>query len=110
MPDALVFTSPAAGGIMSRRRTKAASIALLGLVASAACSDRSAVTRAAVTPRVAPSLDQAMEEARLSDHPVDRYVAIGTSISMGVASDGVVASSQGSAWPSQLAQLIGKSF
>lgn len=33
-----------------------------------------------------------------------RYVAIGTSVSMGWASDGVIASSQGMAWPLQLAR------
>ena len=34
-----------------------------------------------------------------------RYVAIGTSISMGVASDGVYAASQLASWPAQLARL-----
>ena len=37
-----------------------------------------------------------------------RYVAIGTSISMGWASDGVLAESQRSSWPVQLAQLGGR--
>src|SRR5690349_13192415 len=37
-----------------------------------------------------------------------RYVAMGTSISMGVASDGVVASSQEDSWPAQLARLGGR--
>jgi hypothetical protein len=95
---------------MLRRRTKAGSVALLGMLALVACTDRPTATSATVKPRVAPSLDEAMDEARLAGQPFDRYVAIGTSISMGVASDGVVASSQGSAWPAQLAQLAGKSF
>jgi len=95
---------------MLRRRTQAVSVSLLGILALAACSDRPIVTSAAAKPRVAPSLDEAMDEARMGGRPVDRYVAIGTSISMGVASDGVVATSQGSAWTAQLAQLAGKSF
>src|SRR5690242_7712281 len=37
-----------------------------------------------------------------------RYVAMGTSISMGVASDGVVQSSQRSSWPAQLALMAGR--
>jgi len=34
-----------------------------------------------------------------------RYVAIGTSLSMGVASDGAIAASQEQSWPAQLARL-----
>ena len=34
-----------------------------------------------------------------------RYVAMGTSISAGVASDGLIAASQQDAWPAQLARL-----
>jgi hypothetical protein len=37
-----------------------------------------------------------------------RYVAMGTSISMGVASDGVVASTQENSWPAQLARMAGR--
>jgi hypothetical protein len=56
-------------------------------------------------------LDEAIAEARFPGRGiVDRYVAVGTSISMGVAGDGVVASSQTTAWPAQLARLLGKSF
>lgn len=39
-----------------------------------------------------------------------RYVAMGTSITMGFASDGVVASSQQSSWPQLLANDVGASF
>lgn len=94
---------------MSRRRTHAVSIVVMGMLTLVACSDRPTVT-AAAKPRVAPTLDEAMDAARMAGYSVDRYVAIGTSISMGVASDGVVATSQGSAWPAQLAQLAGKPF
>jgi len=41
---------------------------------------------------------------------MSNYVAIGTSVSMGVASDGVVQSSQESAWPALLAAAVGASF
>jgi hypothetical protein len=42
--------------------------------------------------------------------PFDRYAAMGTSISMGTASDGLVAASQAESWPAQLARLAGASF
>ena len=37
-----------------------------------------------------------------------RYVAIGTSVSMGWASDGAIAASQEQAWPLQLARRAGR--
>lgn len=37
-----------------------------------------------------------------------RYVAIGTSISMGVQGDGVIAASQETSWPAQLARMAGR--
>jgi hypothetical protein len=37
-----------------------------------------------------------------------RYVAIGTSISMGWASDGVIAATQETSWPAQLAAMAGR--
>ena len=94
---------------MLRRRTRTASAIMFGTLALVACNERSTVSPAPMS-RVAPSLNEAMAEARIDGRSVDRYVAIGTSISMGVASDGVVASSQEAAWPAQLAQLAGKSF
>jgi hypothetical protein len=42
--------------------------------------------------------------------PLERYSAMGTSISMGTASDGVYAASQAESWPAQLARLAGVSF
>jgi hypothetical protein len=70
------------------------------LVFGAGCSD-------SLTPPVAPAndADLAASEGR---GVFQRYVAIGTSISMGWASDGVLASSQRSSWPVQLAQLGGR--
>jgi hypothetical protein len=37
-----------------------------------------------------------------------RYVAIGTSVSMGVMGDGTIASSQEQAWPAQLSRMAGR--
>src|SRR4051812_21273106 len=70
--------------------------ALLCLAAVAACSgDRPPLT---ATERASARLDEGRGEFQ-------RYVAIGTSISMGVASDGVNEGSQAQAWPAQLARL-----
>jgi lysophospholipase L1-like esterase len=40
----------------------------------------------------------------------DRYVAIGTSVSMGTQSDGVIYYTQVTSWPSQLARAAGRNF
>lgn len=76
---------------------------LAGLVtialAASACSDSVAPVTAGRTPLPHAS------EGRGVFH---RYVAIGTSISMGFASDGVVAADQASSWPAQLAALAGR--
>jgi lysophospholipase L1-like esterase len=47
-------------------------------------------------------------EAAAARGDFDRYVAIGTSVSEGWASDGVVAPSQLTSWPSQLGRLGGR--
>lgn len=45
------------------------------------------------------------------EHPrIGTYVAMGTSLSMGVMSNGVVASDQAESWPAQLAELAGVPF
>ena len=41
---------------------------------------------------------------------MNRYVAMGSSLSMGVASDGVVGSGQQASWPAQLAADVGAAF
>ena len=71
---------------------------LFGLFAASACSDASGPVSPALLTRV---------DARGSDGrgAFQRYVAIGTSVSMGWASDGVLAASQEEAWPAQLARL-----
>src|SRR5690348_9709629 len=94
--------SSCSGGIMLARLSRRAvvrSFACL-LVFGAGCSD-------SLTPPVsaATDADQFASEGRGVLH---RYVAIGTSISMGWASDGVLASSQRASWPVQLAQLGGR--
>lgn len=69
---------------------------ILSLVAISACTgDQTPLTA------VAPSL-MGLDEGR---GEFQRYVALGTSISMGVISDGVNESSQRDAWPAQLSRL-----
>lgn len=78
------------------RHTNAFALGLAAL-ALAACSD--AVATAPPVP----------ESGRLESSEgrgyFQRYVALGTSVSAGVASDGLVAASQQQAWPAQLARL-----
>ncbi|MFL5581721.1 MAG: SGNH/GDSL hydrolase family protein [Gemmatimonadaceae bacterium] len=72
--------------------------AVLGLVAVmlGACTDGTAPTAAAGAPRLS------SDEGRGDFH---RYVALGTSISMGWASNGVYFGTQQTAWPVQLAAM-----
>jgi lysophospholipase L1-like esterase len=81
---------------------RSSSRAVLGasLVALAACSDSPVAPSPAGTPSVA-----SLSAGRGA---FQRYVAIGTSISMGVASDGAVAASQEQSWPAQLARMAGR--
>ena len=65
-----------------------------------ACSDRSTQLTA---PRS--SNEIVAEEVSEGIGVFQRYVAIGTSISMGVQSDGVYAATQETSWPAQLARL-----
>ena len=71
----------------------------------AACSDQSA------EPLTAPSATRiATADGFAGIGVFQRYVAIGTSISMGVSSDGVLAASQQTSFPAQLAHLAGRPF
>ncbi len=70
----------------------------LFVVALAACADDTSAPR---TP-VSPDLNLGVESRGL----MRRYVAIGTSISMGWQSDGLVESDQRAAWPTQLAATV----
>lgn len=77
----------------------------LALVALAACSDGATrpVRGSEIRPDEAP-LDIAAAGV------FQRYVAIGTSVSMGWRSDGVLAAMQDSSWPAQLSRMGGRSL
>lgn len=75
-------------------------LGVLSLLAFSACTDRVGPTEAIMSPGA--TTIKKLDEGRGEFH---RYVAIGTSISMGVASDGVHEGSQQSSWPAQLARL-----
>jgi lysophospholipase L1-like esterase len=75
--------------------------AALAAVALAACADDSLAPTQARRP-----IEQAAPELVSEGEGVfQRYVAIGTSISMGVQGDGVYAATQQTSWPAQLARL-----
>ena len=74
---------------------------VVAVVALAACSaDTLAPTEAR-----RPASDVAPELLSEGEGVFQRYVAIGTSISMGVQGDGVYAATQQTSWPAQLARL-----
>jgi lysophospholipase L1-like esterase len=75
--------------------------AVIAVVALAACGDESLAPTEARQPLQQPSPELISEGEGL----FQRYVAIGTSISMGVQSDGVYAATQQTSWPAQLARL-----
>lgn len=78
------------------------------LIAVAACSDTVAPVR---TPRTALSAAGAADRDRSEGRGVfNRYVAIGTSLSMGWQSDGVIAATQETSWPEQLAEMAHRSI
>jgi hypothetical protein len=75
----------------------------LCLVLVAACADHATgPTSTSMRQQPAPRFD---EQAR-----VGTYVAMGTSLSMGVTSNGVAATDQAHSWPAQLAALAGVPF
>ena len=68
-----------------------------------ACSDATAPDRSrSISPVASTELDRSEGRGIFQ-----RYVAIGTSISMGWQSDGVIASTQETSWPAQLAATVG---
>jgi lysophospholipase L1-like esterase len=71
------------------------------VVSLSACSDRSASLVAPENPSELAAEGHGSEGLGV----FHRYVAIGTSISMGVQSDGVYAATQETSWPAQLARL-----
>ena len=83
-------------------------VASLFAISATACSDTIAPSRnaaTALTPGKAASLDES--EGR---GVFNRYVAIGTSLSMGWQSDGVIAATQETSWPAQLAGMAHRSI
>ena len=83
------------------RSTSHALLVGAATLALAACADSNPVS---------PSLSGTPSTASLSEGhgAFQRYVAIGTSISMGNQSDGTTAESQSSSWPAQLARMAGR--
>lgn len=81
------------------RSIRSTRLAFLSLLAVAACSDRGDPTAPVV------STGTSIRKLDAGRGEFHRYAAIGTSISMGVASDGVHEGSQQSSWPAQLARL-----
>ena len=90
---------------MRRRSVFAAALSLLSV---AACSDSIAPTRTART-ALSPADDAGLDRSG-GRGVFNRYVAIGTSVSMGWQSDGVVAATQETSWPEQLAELAHRSI
>jgi hypothetical protein len=88
--------------LMLRRRASVAVVALVGV--ASACSTDSNGPRSLSAPTEA-SFNQS--EGR---GVFQRYTAIGTSVSMGVQSDGVNAVTQLTSWPAQLAAMGGRAI
>src|SRR5262245_43407145 len=85
------------------RRSTLAFASIFGLAASACSSDQMI---APPSPRAEPSAPSA---SLLSARPVfARYVAIGTSISAGVQSDGLIFATQVTSWPAQLDAAVAR--
>jgi hypothetical protein len=87
-------------------RSRGASLVGLSLAfaLASACSTADAPTPTGLQPSIA-SLNQSEGRGVLQ-----RYFAIGTSVSMGWQSDGVVAATQATSWPAQLAALGGRTL
>jgi hypothetical protein len=79
---------------------------VLGAMLFVACQDSPvapAATRPGLTP---PSLERGESRSDKPASDMTNYVAIGTSISMGWANDGVVGASQENSWSRQLASQV----
>jgi len=85
---------------MRRRSVFAATLFLMSV---AACTDTVAPARTART-ALSPAAKADLDESG-GRGVFNRYVAIGTSVSMGWQSDGVIAATQETSWPEQLAEL-----
>jgi len=90
---------------MRRRSVFAATICLLSV---AACTDNVAPARTVHT-ALSPASDADLDRSG-GRGVFNRYVAIGTSVSMGWQSDGVIAATQETSWPEQLAEMAHRSI
>jgi lysophospholipase L1-like esterase len=88
---------------LSRATLTLASI--LALAASACTSDRIVAAPATLDKPSAPQ-----DNLITARNAFQRYVAIGTSISAGVQSDGLVALTQATSWPAQLDAMVGRAL
>ena len=80
-------------------------LSLLAAIIVVGCAD----PVSPISTRIAP--ERATVEATLTAQSIfERYVALGTSNSMGVQSAGIYAPGQRAAWPAQLAALVGAPF
>ena len=85
------------------RRSMLALVSVLGLAASACSSDQ------LVAPPPSAAQPSAPSASLFSARPVfARYVAIGTSISAGVQSDGLIFATQATSWPAQLDAAVAR--
>ncbi len=89
---------------MSCRSLHRSALALALTAVASACSDATIPTTAPMSARIA-SYDADGESLSEGRGVFQRYVAIGTSVSMGWASDGVNAASQQTSWPAQLGRM-----
>jgi GDSL-like Lipase/Acylhydrolase len=90
---------------ISSSRTTFACASILALAASACMSDR---VVAPATSLDHPSAPQ--DNLLTARNAFQRYVAIGTSISAGVQSDGLIAATQATSWPAQLDAMVGRAL
>ncbi|HNV75977.1 MAG TPA: SGNH/GDSL hydrolase family protein [Gemmatimonadaceae bacterium] len=89
---------------MQQSRKVQSAVLALAMLAFAACSDDSSPSAPALSPEAARAEVESQGEGAAA---LRRYVAIGTSVSMGYQSDGVNATGQDQSWPAQLARLGG---
>ncbi len=87
---------------ISRLATRLATVSPLLALLAACSADR---TTAPVSPIAPANASTNSSEGR---GVFQRYVAIGTSVSMGWQSDGVIAAMQATSWPAQLAAMAGR--
>lgn len=96
----VIVGPPPHGGSFMPFRIRFTSLFIASTLVFTACRDDASN----VSPATAPDASFSKNESEAAHGVFHRYVAIGTSISMGFASEGVTATSQDNAWPLQLAR------